>query len=499
MIEKITVSDRKTDVSLFLPDGTRPEKKAMEELKSLWELEETIEKLSDVQGFFAGQDVGLEKIILTPDFHKGAGIPIGTVMQTKGFIVPQAMGNDINCGMRVYTTDLTEDELQRRLPELSKKIRHIFFEGGREIPMSGRQREAMFKHGLEGLLETHQETGQTGIWQYYDEMAQEKELERTAFRGSLDAEAAEGLDNFIGKRDERTCDAQIGSIGGGNHFVEVQRIAEIYDGQTANAWGLKKNTVLIMIHTGSLMIGHHSGMLSRKLYEAVYPEGLEHPENRIYPLPAHEAFQAQWNRFWSTTHNAVNFGFANRMFLGLMLQKAVHETLGSCGIHLLYDSPHNFIWRKEVDGQESFLHRKGACSAGGMTEMADTPFAYYGEPVMIPGSMGSSSYLLRGMGNSDSLWSASHGAGRSLSRGAAIHGNDELFHRFMEQFHIITPIDPSRNDLKGRRDILKKWEESIRAEAPYAYKDIDQVVAVHTQHDMAGLVARMEPIFTIKS
>lgn len=118
---------------------------------------------------------------------------------------------------------------------------------------------------------------------------------------------------------------------------------------------------------------------------------------------------------------------------------------------------------------------------------------------MIPGSMGSSSYLLRGLGNPDSLWSASHGAGRKKSRGDAIRGNDEAFRQFMEQFHVITPIDPARMDLKGRRDILKKWEESIRAEAPYAYKEIDEVVKVHTIHQMAALVARLEPIFTVKA
>ena len=131
--------------------------------------------------------------------------------------------------------------------------------------------------------------------------------------------------------------------------------------------------------------------------------------------------------------------------------------------------------------------------------MTGTEFAYYGEPVMIPGSMGSSSYLLRGLGSPDCLWSASHGAGRKKSRGDAIKGNYEAFRQFMEKFHIITPIDPERADLKGRADILKKWEEAIRAEAPYAYKDIDEVIAVHTTHDMAAPVARMEPIFTVKS
>ena len=131
--------------------------------------------------------------------------------------------------------------------------------------------------------------------------------------------------------------------------------------------------------------------------------------------------------------------------------------------------------------------------------MADTPFAYYGEPVMIPGSMGSSSYLLSGRGNPEALWSASHGAGRRLSRGEAIHGNDREFQAFMKQFHIITPIDPERSDLKGRSDILKKWEESIRSEAPYAYKDIDRVVKVHETNGMADLVARVTPLFTIKA
>ena len=166
---------------------------------------------------------------------------------------------------------------------------------------------------------------------------------------------------------------------------------------------------------------------------------------------------------------------------------------------MVYDAPHNYIWKKQISGEEYYIHRKGACCAGGWEEMEGTPFAYYGEPVMIPGSMGSSSYLLRGLGNPDSLWSASHGAGRKKSRGEAIRGNDEAFRQFLEKFHVITPIDPSRTDLKGRTDILKKWEESVRAEAPYAYKEIDPVIEVHKTHKMAALVARMEPIFTIKA
>ncbi len=486
-------------ISMFLAEGDKPEKKAVEELRGMMGLKDTVERMKKWGGFFENQDSSVKKVIVTPDFHKGAGIPIGTVMMTEGFVIPQAMGNDINCGMRVYTTDLREDEVRPVLAALIPEIRRIFFEGGRSIPMNGIQREAMLREGLTGILETSGEAGGRGIWSYYHKDMQEKDLESTAFRGSVKAGDTEGLGDFIGSPRTLSYDDQIGSIGGGNHFVEMQRVEEIYDGQTANAWGIKKGGIMIMIHTGSLTIGHQSGCINRIITKAMYPEGVPHPDNGIYLLAQAGEKNSPWQRFWNTTHNAANFGFANRMFLGLMLQNAVTNKVREYGMRLLYDSPHNFIWERESEGKQCFIHRKGACSAMGMEEMAGTPFAYYGEPVMIPGSMGSSSYLLKGNGNPAALWSASHGAGRRLSRGEAIHGNDHEFQAFMKKFHIVTPIDPQRNDLKGRSDILKKWEESIRSEAPYAYKDIDQVVKVHETHEMASPVARMVPVFTVKA
>ncbi len=499
MIHKIEYKDRYNAISCYLPEGSAPDKKAAEELYQMTALEETLERLAAVPGFFREGGQRIEKIILTPDFHKGAGIPIGTVMMTKGFAVPQAMGNDINCGMRFYTTDLPEERIREKLSELTKKIRRIFFDGGRQIPMTGRQRQALFLHGLEGLLETNRDSGKRGLWHYYQPEVQEKWLSRTVFRGSLKAEDTEGLEDFIGSYEQLTYDDQIGTIGGGNHFLEVQRVAEIYDGQTANAWKIRKGAVAVMLHAGSLMIGHHGGLLNRRICQEIYPAGVPHPENKIYLIPEEGKATEAWKRFWSASGNSANFGFANRLFLGFMIQDALTDVLGDFDMELLYDAPHNYIWKKQIGGEEYYVHRKGACCAGGCEEMEGTEFACYGEPVMIPGSMGSSSYLLRGLGNPESLWSASHGAGRKKSRGDAIRGNDEEFRRFMKKFHIITPIDPSRSDLKGRTDILKKWEEAIRAEAPYAYKDIDQVIAVHAQHNMAAPVARLEPVFTVKS
>ncbi len=499
MVHNIRFKDRNNVISCYLPEDCLPEKNAVAELYQMTELEETLNKLREIPCYYQSANLQIEKIILTPDFHKGSGIPIGTVMMTKNFVVPQAMGNDINCGMRFYTTDLSEEQIQEKLPQLTKIIRHIFFEGGRQIPMTGRQRQALFLHGLEGLLETYHDGKKNGLWRYYQPEIQEKWLNRTVFRGSLKVDDTEGLEDFIGKYEQLTYDDQIGTIGGGNHFLEVQRVAEIYDGQTANAWQIKKGAVVIMLHAGSLTIGHHSGLLNRQICQTIYPARLSHPENKIYPIPKTDAAIDAWHRFWSASGNAANFGFANRLFLGFMIEDALTRTLGEYHMNLLYDAPHNYIWEKQIDGETYYIHRKGACCAGGCEEMEGTDFAYYGEPVMIPGSMGSSSYLLRGLGNQDSLWSASHGAGRDKSRGEAIKGNDEAFRQFMEKFHIITPIDPTRADLKGRADILKKWEDSIRAEAPYAYKDIDKVIAVHKMHNMAALVARMEPIFTVKA
>ena len=499
MVHNIRFKDRNNIISCYLPEDCLPEKNAVAELYQMTELEETLNKLREIPCYSQSANLQIEKIILTPDFHKGSGIPIGTVMMTKNFVVPQAMGNDINCGMRFYTTDLSEEQIQEKLPQLTKIIRHIFFEGGRQIPMTGRQRQALFLHGLEGLLETYHDGKKNGLWRYYQPEIQEKWLNRTVFRGSLKVDDTEGLEDFIGKYEQLTYDDQIGTIGGGNHFLEVQRVAEIYDGQTANAWQIKKGAVVIMLHAGSLTIGHHSGLLNRQICQTIYPARLSHPENKICPIPKTDAAIDAWHRFWSASGNAANFGFANRLFLGFMIEDALTRTLGEYHMNLLYDAPHNYIWEKQIDGETYYIHRKGACCAGGCEEMEGTDFAYYGEPVMIPGSMGSSSYLLRGLGNQDSLWSASHGAGRDKSRGEAIKGNDEAFRQFMEKFHIITPIDPTRADLKGRADILKKWEDSIRAEAPYAYKDIDKVIAVHKMHNMAALVARMEPIFTVKA
>ncbi len=498
MNNKDNYTNSKIPVRFFRNEKVRFENNALEELSKLLLLSETIQDVKNADtDFFADKDADIVEVAITPDFHKGAGIPIGTVMLTQGMVVPQAIGNDVNCGMRLYTTDLTEDKVNANLQLLEKKIRHIFFEGGRDIPMTRVQREAMFKEGLLGILETSFLSHQRGLWKYYNSKSQESDILNVSSLGSMLTDQTIGLDDFLGNN-ELTYDEQIGSIGGGNHFVEIQKVAEISDSQIANAWGLKKDQIVIMIHTGSVMIGHHSGMYFRKIVKDIYPNSIKHPENSIFILPQSDKFYNEWSMFWSLLSNAANFAFANRLFLGLMINKALTETIGEFDFKLLYDAPHNLVWKEEIDGKPYFLHRKGACPSRGMHQMAGTNFEYYGEPVFIPGSMGSSSFILAGLGNRQSLFSSSHGAGRNLSRGKAIKVDDVAFRDFIGRFKVITPIDPKRPDIKSRPDILKKWEDEVKAEAPYAYKEITPIIKTHVDNSMAKVVARLEPVLTVK-
>lgn len=258
-------TNTKVPVRFFRNEQVRFEKNALEELKNLLLLSDTIERIKDVdKDFFSIMDSDIREVAITPDFHKGAGIPIGTVMLTNGFVVPQAIGNDINCGMRLYTTDLNEDSIKTNLPVLESKLRHIFFEGGRDIPMNSIQRESILRDGLIGLLETSNLSKEKGIWNFYDPRQQEADILNVSSLGSMITDQAIGLEDFIGSRD-LSYDEQIGSIGGGNHFVEIQKVSDIMDNQVAKAWGLKKGQVVVMIHTGSIAIGHHSGMNFRQL------------------------------------------------------------------------------------------------------------------------------------------------------------------------------------------------------------------------------------------
>ena len=254
----------------------------------------------------------------------------------------------------------------------------------------------------------------------------------------------------------------------------------------------------VMIHTGSVSIGHLSGNYYNELIKKIYPKHLKYPANGILPLPTGEKNRDAFNKFWDTMSNAGNFAFANRLFLSLMALEGLQKNFGQVDYSLIYDAPHNLVWKEMIDNKECFIHRKGACPANGLDEMAGTPFEYYGEPVMVPGSMGASSYLLAGQGNKDSSCSASHGAGRVLSRGKALKVDEAEFKQFMKDFRVITPVDLRRQDVQLRKDIVKQKLADIKQEAPFAYKGITPVIETLSGAGIARPVAEMEPLMTIK-
>jgi len=483
-------------VRIFANKQLDIEKGAVAELEAMLELQETVDAVRETDPeFFDTNDPRIVEVAVTPDFHKGAGIPIGTVMRTRGFVCPQAPGKDVNCGMRLYTTDLDVDEVRRNLDALERRLRHLFFEGGRQIPMHRAQREALLRDGLVGVLATHRQTENAGLWRYYDARQQEQDLNRVNGQGRFQTDRVFGLEDFLGT-EEVTRDSQIGSIGGGNHFVEVQMVERVEEGTTAYAWGLKRGAVVVMIHTGSVSIGHLTGTHFTDIVRKIHPATLRRPSNGLFPLPSGPRHRKSWDAFWASFSNAANFAYGNRLFLGLMVRQAFEEAMGEHEFRLLYDTGHNVIWQDP--GEETFLHRKGACPARSVEEMAGTPFASFGEPVLIPGSMGASSYVLVGCGNPDSLASASHGAGRQLSRGEALGGSDKALEEFLRRFRIITPIDPRRHDIRSRPDILRKYHDELKKEAPWAYKDIGAVIQTHVGAGTARVVAELRPIFTVK-
>ena len=492
-------------VTLFANRDVPIELEAVEQALNFVDVQGTIddittwERAAKISAFWGDQVGRLERVVLTPDFHRGGGIPVGTVGEARGFVVPQAVGNDVCCGMRLLVTDITRDEIAPHLDHLHRPLREVFFGGKRDIPMSPRQRDAVLREGLWGLFETRADNRDSGIWRHYDARTQEDDLARVHFHGVLPAKGIFAFGDYItgsGANDSR--DSQIGSIGGGNHFVELQAIEEILDGTTAHAWGVTANSIAIMAHSGSVGLGHPVGGFFLDRARGIFPKEMKRPEHGFYVIPTRGPHAALAARYLDAMRNAANFAFANRLLLGLMTVRVLSEVLGR-DVHarLIYDAPHNLIW--ETEAEDIFLHRKGACPAlGGDPGLAGSPFRYTGHPVIIPGSMGAASYLLAGTGNDASLCSACHGAGRSLSRGKSRHVDERTYEATFDRLRVVTPIDPTAPEVRLRRDVLSEYHDRLKEEAPYAYKDITPVVQTVEDAHIARRVARTWPLLTIK-
>lgn len=463
---------------------------AVDEILTVLQTADTLERL--------GGDAAITQVVLTPDFHKGAGIPIGTVLRTEGALIPQAVGNDINCGMRLETTSLTADDVRPRLDVLERRLRHLFFEGGRRIALTTAQREGLLRDGLPGLLDAGPPP-QDGVWAAFrHEDGHDQDGHDRIHRARYPTTTAEPFRDWITSAGGTSYDSIIGSVGGGNHFAELQYVAAVHDKQAANAWGFELGQVVSMVHSGSLSLGHQANADGMEQARAAWPGEIPLPGNKIIPMLLDERSAARRRRYLDAFGNAANFAVGNRFFLSLMLRAGLAAECGDLTTNLVYDAPHNLLWPDDINHRKGVTHRKGATPAGGYTETAGGPYAMWGEPVIVPGSMGAASYVLRGRGHPRALASACHGAGRRVPRGAASRANEAKLDAFLEEFRVVTPLDHRDPRVTRRADVMAAWRRDLKQEAPWVYKDIGPVVASLRNAGVADPVVELRPLLTVK-
>ncbi len=402
------------------------------------------------------------RVRATPDFHPGdSGVAIGSVLHTRGLVVPAAVGTDINCGMRLHVTDLTVDTFLARRNDFVERMKGHYFFGTRDVAMSSRAAEALLRDGLPGwLLETMEHP--LGCASRADLAQLDAESTRVHLGGALAGDVSWAPPGLVKPGIVR--DAGLATIGGGNHFVEVQRVEAVLDKAQAWQWGVREGQLAFMIHSGSRDVGKHVGMAWLDRARAAWPAGAPFPDSGILPL-ADPALIAEYLRAEAT---AANYAFLNRLLLAELLRLTLRELFGEVEAPLVYDVPHNLT----LPHEDGWLARKGACPAEAQ------------QPVIIPGSMGALSYLMVGCGDAAALCSASHGAGRARSRFSMARGGAD-----------------TREEALGLAgvDCITLREERRIEEAPAAYKPIGPVVDAQVRAGIVREVARLAPLLTFKA
>jgi tRNA-splicing ligase RtcB len=425
----------------------------------------------------------LRAVATTPDFHPGKPVPVGVVADVEGAVLPHMIGSDIGCGMRMVVLDnVTADQLST--PLLDRHLRHLFFQGGRDIALTGLDRHAILREGLPGLLDNLQRK-RTGLLSKLDLSWAWADLERHSDNGIF---ACEDIDpdfaDYTQIDSDHSRDAILGTIGGGNHFVELGYVDHVADGAFARVAGLKPGSVILVVHSGSLDFGQRVGTATKDRLRSEFRPG---EDWRVLSM---ETRLDLYKRYMNGHANAVNAAFANRFFIGLAAVEAVARTLGQEVQHrLVYDSPHNTVWQNG----NIVRHRKGACPARGVGALVASPYEWFGEPVILPGSMGDGTWLLAGRGSTDFLESSAHGAGRKLSRQEARSQRS-----ISNALRVIGPVDPHSPVLQGRQDIMAEIHARLKEEAPAAYKRVDSVVEPMVEAGMIIKVAKIRPLVTVK-
>lgn len=412
-----------------------------------------------------------------PDMHEGYGFPVGGVAATllpDGVVSPGGVGFDINCGVRLLATPLMREQLGDRnvalTHEISRSIPAGTGRGGRWM-MSDDELLRVLADGAEYLVRER-------------DFGSEEDLAHTESHGRLpDADPA-----AVSKRAKDRGAGQLGTIGSGNHFVEIQQVTDVMDPTVAAAFGLEPGQVNVLIHTGSRGLGHQVCTDHVRLFDAKLAQfGITLPDRQLSCAPASSA---EGKAYLGAMAAAANFAWANRQMITVHVRDVVRRMFpdtASQPVRVVYDVAHNIAKRETHEGRALCVHRKGATRAfgPGHPELPDE-YRSVGQPVFIPGSMGTATYVMVGTRESvsRSFASACHGAGRALSRGAAKRAVTGAAVRATLEARGIAVRCPTSSGLAE--------------EAPIAYKDVDRVALVVENAGLARRVARLEPIGVVK-
>ncbi len=413
-----------------------------------------------------------------PDIHQGYGFPIGGVaaLDTEhGVVSPGGVGFDINCGVRLVRSTLTEDQVRPRIKEL---VDQIF----RDVPCgTGREGRVEIKPAqLEDVLR------QGARWMVANGYGDERDAAFAEAGGALDS----ARPAKVSERAKERGGPQLGTLGSGNHFLEVQYVEEVHDAAAARAMRIETGQVVVLIHSGSRGLGHQVCTDYVALMNQVMPRyGISLPDRQLACAPARSQ---EGEAYLGAMAAAANFAWANRQAILHFLRGAFRRVFGAAArLELIYDVCHNIAKRETytVDGRkrEVLVHRKGATRAfppGHREIPAD--YRSIGQPVFVPGSMGTASWVLVGQQGAldETFGSVCHGAGRLMSRTAVRKGKDARHEqRKLEEQGIF---------------VRSESRDGILEELPEAYKDVDEVIEVVHCAGLARKVARLRPMGVIK-
>jgi tRNA-splicing ligase RtcB len=420
-------------------------------------------------------------VVVMPDVHQGYGFPIGGVAATElpdGVISPGAIGYDINCGVRLLASGIDFEDAEADLPAVADALNHHCPSG---VGVSGRVR--LTTKELDSVCR------QGAEWALNNGYATEADLRRTEENGRMKGAAPENVSARAKERGR----LQLGTLGAGNHFIEVDVVDEIFDEQAADAMGLRRGCLAVQIHCGSRGFGHQvCADYVRDFHLPAQRYGIQLPDRELVCAPLSSP---EGQAYLGAMRAAANYAFANRQLLAHFARQAIEETLAgrarNWALHQVYDIAHNMgkVETHTVAGKSMkvCVLRKGATRAFGPNSPGLPPeYAKIGQPVLVPGSMGTASWVLAGTEGSmlKAFGSTCHGAGRTMSRSKAkktIRG--ETLRQELE-----------REGIRVRAGSLAGLAE----EAPQAYKDVDEVVETVAAAGIARKVARLRPVAVVK-